>query len=180
MRRKAGWIAILGLVLVLGACAAPAEAPTLHTMLSTDEFSKTADIVGPYGGANQFGGTSTLYRLVTRVDKKTHAYAHVLRAEVSFVDAPHRFSFAADDAAQELGFFPIARERADCAVCDGWEKFEITIPDAALRAHAATGYSIKVSSRDDDEVILTITPAMIATQFAGLEAFLESGTSAQQ
>jgi len=171
--------AILALMLMLVACA-PTEPRPLHTSIATDEFRKTVDIDGPYGGTSSFGGTQTLFRLETRVDKQTHGYVHVLRAAVSFIDRPFNFVYAADDTAEQLRLVRIARERADCAVCDGWEKFQIDISDAALRAHAATGYAIKVSSRDEYSVILTISPAMIATQLAGLEEFLKTGTVASQ
>jgi hypothetical protein len=174
--------ALFGMIaLVLAGCVSPGERPPPHTTIATDQFSKTIDIVGPIGGENQFGGTSTLYKLVTRVDKQTHAYFHVIRAEVSFVDSPLNFVFAADDTAETLQLVRISRERPDrsCAVCFGWEIFDIDVPDAALRAHAATGYSIKASSRDGYSVILTISPAMIATQFAGLDEFLKTGAIVQ-
>lgn len=162
---------------VLAGCVSPAQPP--HTTISTDQFSTTIDIEGPTDGQNQFGGTSTLYKLVTRVDKQTHAYFHLLKAHVSFIDSPFNFLYAADDTAQALQLVRISRERPErnCAVCSGWETFAIYIPDAALRTHAATGYSIKAWSRDDYSVILTISPAMIATQLDGLDGFLKTAES---
>lgn len=182
MPRNLQALALFGMMAaVLAGCIAQTERPPPHTTISTDQFSKTIDIEGLVGGENQFGGTSTLYRLITRVDKQTHAYSHLLRAEVSFIDTPFNFLFAADDTAETLQLVRISRDRPDrnCAVCSRWETFAIDVPDAALRAHAATGYSIKVSSRDDYSVILTVSPAMIATQFAGLDEFLKTSTVGQ-
>jgi hypothetical protein len=174
--------ALFGLMaLVLAGCVSPGERPPPHTTIATDQFSKTIDIAGPIGGENQFGGTSSLYKLITRVDKQTHTYVHVVKAQISFLDHPFNFLFAADDTTQALQLVPISRQRPDrtCAVCFGWESFEIYVPDAALRAHAATGYSIKVSSRAEYDYILIISPAMIATQFAGLDEFLKTGAIGQ-
>jgi hypothetical protein len=182
MPRNIQALALFGVIaLVFAGCVSPGERPAPHTTIATDQFSKTIDIVGPIGGENQFGGTSTLYKLVTRVDKQTHQYFHVIKAEVSFVDSPWNFVFAADDRAETLELVRISHDRPDrnCAVCSRWETFDIYIPDAALRTHATTGYSIKVSSRDEYSVILTISPAMIATQFAGLDELLKTGAVGQ-
>src|SRR5579862_4160531 len=101
MLRNLWSLPALGLALALAACA-PTEPRPLHTSITTDEFSKTVDIDGPYGGTSSFGGTQTLFRLETRVDKQTHGYVHVLRAAVSFIDRPFNFVYAADDTADQL------------------------------------------------------------------------------
>lgn len=169
-------IAVLGSVaLILAACASPAERPGAHTAISTDQFSKTVDIEGPLMVENRFFGVSKFYNLVTRVDKQTHAYLQMVSVEVSYDNDPFNFQFAADDTAQELQLFRITRSSRACRDCEREESFNVVIPDAALRSHAATGYPIKVSSRAGYYIILTISPAMIATQFAGLDEFLKTG-----
>jgi hypothetical protein len=168
-------IAVLGLALILAACASPAERPDARATISTDEFSKTVDIEGPIMGENPFGGVAKFYDLVTTVDKQTHTYMHVVAVWVSYDNDPFNFQFADDDTAQALQLFRTSRAKRACPDCDRDETFNIVIPDATLRSHAATGYRIKVWSRGGDSIILTISPAMIATQFSGLDAYLRTG-----
>lgn len=167
-------------MLVLAACASPADRPGARTTISTDEFSKTVDIEGPIMAENPFGGVAKFYDLVTRVDKQTSDYVHIVAVWVSYDNDPFNFQFAADDTAQELRLFRTSRAKRPCPDCDREETFNIVIPDAALRSHAATGYRIKVSSLAGASIILTISPAIIATQFAGLDEFLKTGEIGQR
>jgi hypothetical protein len=172
---------VLGLMaLILGGCAAAAERPDAHVTLSSDEFSKTIDIVGPVGGENPFFDVKKFYNLVTRVDKKTHRYFHELETRIIYFNDFYNFQFAADDTAQDLELVRIARSNRFCSDCYKEEDFNIVIPDAALRAHVTTGYSIKVWSRAGYYVILEISPAMIAMQLAGLDEFQKTGTISQR
>ena len=178
MRRKIGPIAFLGLTLALPGCVS-ADDPRLHTTLSTDEFSKTVAIESPWIGENPFGGVSKLYELITQNDKTTHQYAHVVTVWVSYDDDPFIFQFAADDTAAELPLVRTSRAKRPCSTCDRDETFDITVPDAALRSHVATGYRIKVSSAGGQAIILTISPEIIATQLADLDEFLKTGAISQ-
>ncbi len=180
MLHKIKLIAVLGSTLSLAACLSPAERPGAHATISTDEFSKTVNIEGPLMGENPFGGITKLYDLNTSVDKKTLAYTHILAVWVSYDNDPFNFQYADDDTAQSLPLVRTSRAKRICSDCDRQETFDIAIADAALRSHAATGYRIKVSSRAGDFIILTISPAMIAAQVEGLDAFLKTGTIGQR
>ncbi len=166
--------ALIGsIALALAGCSSPAERPGAQAQISTDEFSKTIDVDGLLMGENPFFGIKKFYNLVTHVDKQTHAYIHVIETRVDYDADPIDFQFASDDTAQTLKLIPVSHtSRRPCDDCFREEIFNIIVPDEALRAHVATGYRVKVSSRMSDAIILTITPAMIAAQYAGLNAVI--------
>jgi PDZ domain len=169
---------VLGLiVLTLVGCASPAERPNARAGVSTDEFSKTIDINGPLMVSNPFFGLKSFYKLVTHVDKQTHRYEHVIETQFAYNGNFIYFQLAADDTAQALQFIPIRRER-NTAYGDRMELFNVVVPDASLRAHAATGYRVKISARTGEEIILTINAAMIATQFQTLDTVLAPASRA--
>lgn len=163
------------LAVVLCGCTPPADRPGAQATITTDEFSKTVDIVGPMERDNPFAGVARFYNLVTHVDKATHAYLHVVAVLASYDGDPIFFQFASDDTARDLRLYPTSVPRRACADCNRAETFNIVVPDAALRSHAATGYRIKVTSRAGDFIVLTISPAMIAAQYAKLDLFLKTG-----
>jgi len=168
---KRNWVfGILGLsALMLAACASPAERPDAQARITTDEFDPTIDIQGLLMVENPLFGIKEFYNLVTRVDKKTHAYNHVIETKVSYMADPINFQFAADDTAQELKLIRVARTSSrSCDDCYRDELFNIVVPDESLRAHAATGYRVKISSRLNQAIVLTITPQMISAQYTAL------------
>ena len=159
------------LPLLLAACAIPNGQGGAR--ITTDEFSTSIDIDGPSLVINPFLGIKQDYNLVTHIDKKTHAVAHVVETLVQYDADPINFQFASDDTAEPLRLIRVQRTASRiCKDCDRVEIFNIVVSDQALRAHAATGYRIKVSSRLSQSVILTITPAMIATQMDALNRVL--------
>lgn len=170
------WSALVGglAVLALAACTPPAERPDAQATITTDEFSRTIDIEGPLMAENPFGGIAKFYDLITRVDKATHTYSHILSVWVSYDNDPFNFQFANDDRAQALPLYRTSRAKRPCSSCDREETFDIALTDAALRSHAESGYRIRVSSLAGDHIILTISPAMIAKQFAGLDEYLRT------
>jgi len=161
---------------LLTACTPPAERPGAQAGVSTDEFSKTIDIVGPREVHNPFFGVKDFYRLVTHIDKRTHAYAHVIELEVAYNGKFYFFRYAADDTSEALRLIPVKRER-NTLIGDRVESFDILVPDAALRAHAASGYRVRISARDGTYYTIEISPAMIAAQFEQLAKVLGPGAA---
>jgi hypothetical protein len=123
-------------------------------------------------GENPFFGIKKFYNLRTHVDKKTHAYSHVIETDLSYDADPIIFQFASDDTARPLRVIPVAHSSRRCKDCLRDEWINIVVPDDALRSHAATGYRVQVSSRLGDAAILTISPAMIAAQYEKLAAVI--------
>jgi len=165
------------LLIALAGCLSPAERPDARAGTATDEFSKTIDVVGPLMIYNPLVGVKAFFKLVTRVDKQSHQYTHVIETEFRYNGTFIYFQLAADDKAQSLQLVPIKRER-NIGSMDRGELFNIVVPDASLRAHAATGYRVKVSSRAGDNIVLVISPAMIAAQIEGLNRVLSPPAAA--
>jgi hypothetical protein len=168
MPRKIGaFVVLASLSGGLGACVPPAEAPNARAQLATDEFSKTLDVVGPMMIDNPLFGIKDNFRLVTHIDKQTHAVTHVIEIELDYDGSFFNFRYAADDTGEALPLVPIKRAR-NAFGQDHTEVNNVIVPDAALRAHAATGYRVKLSARDGTYYIVAVTPAMIAAQYAGI------------
>ncbi len=159
---------LLGL---LAGCVPPAEVPGARAELVTDEFSKTLNVVGPMMVHNPFFGVKDNYRLVSLIDKQTHAVTHVIEVEVDHDGDFFNFRFAADDTSQSLFLVPIKRER-NRFIDNRTELVNVIVPDAALRAHAASGYRVRLSAWDGTYYDIAITPAMIAAQFAEIAEVL--------
>ncbi len=178
MRFESGWKLGAGLALLaLGTCTAPAEDPRVGARIVSDEFSKYVEIAGPLMYDDD-SGVDRFYALSTNIDKVTHQYLHLLVVELSYdSDDPINFQFAADDRAQELQLIRTGRDKKACPTCNRGEGLQIVIPDAALRSHAATGYRVKVSSLRGNSIILALSPAMIAKQFASLDEYLKTLTA---
>jgi hypothetical protein len=178
MRLESGWkLGAWLALLALCACAAPAEDPSVGATVATDEFSKYVEIAGPLMYDYEYG-VYRFYALSTNIDKVNHQYLHLLVVELSYnSDDPINFQFAADDTAQDLQLIRTGRDRKTCPACNRGEGFQIVIPDAALRSHVATGYRVKLSSLRGNSIILAVSPAMIAKQFAGLDAYLKTVTA---
>jgi PDZ domain len=159
---------------LMASCAPSPAGPETRTTISTDEFSKTIDILGPQPSGMTQGDTSVYesHRLVTLIDKKTHTYVHFIDVETSYYNGWIDFDFASDDTAQTLRLIPIYRARPTCRLCAWSETFEIAVPDAALRAHASSRYRVKISGRGGTSMIIPFTPAMIAEQYAALDQVL--------
>lgn len=174
MLRQLAFLGLLAASSPLMASCAPSPAePEMRTTISTDEFSKTIDILGPQpSGVTQGVSIYESHRLATLIDKKTHSYLHFIDIETDYFNEPIGFDFASDDTAQTLRLIPLYREHPRCRTCMWREVFEIVVPDAALRAHASSGYRVKVSGRDGTSMIVPFTPTMIAEQYAALDQVL--------
>jgi hypothetical protein len=167
--------ALMGL---LAGCVAPAERPDARAELVADEFNKTIDVVGPMMIDNPLFGIKDNFRLVTHIDRQTHAVMHVIEIELDYDGSFFNFRYAADDTGEALSLVPVKRAR-NVFGQDRSEMNDVIVPDAALRTHAATGYRVKLSARDGTYYIIALTPTMIAAQYAGIaEAIGTMGSSA--
>jgi membrane-associated protease RseP (regulator of RpoE activity) len=176
-RRILSVVIAMAAVTFLAGCSSPAEVPNARAQLQTDEFSKTVDIVGPAMFENPFIGMKKDYSLLSRVDKKTRAITiQLIQVNLEYNGTFYYFQFADDDTTQSLRLVPVKRERNLLFGGDRREAFTIVVPDSTLRAHLATGYRVKLSTKDGTETIIGITPAMIAAQFAAVDAYRASGT----
>lgn len=169
MRRKTRAAFIVAcLSSAVGGCVSPAEAPNTRAAPTTDEFSSTIDVVGPRMVDNPLFGINDNFRLVTHIDKRTHAVSHVIEVEIDHQGDFFNFRFAADDTSAALPLVPVKRQR-NVFGQNRTELVNIIVPDAALRAHAATGYRVRMSARDGTYYDIAITSAMIAAQFDAVQ-----------
>ncbi|HVA14532.1 MAG TPA: PDZ domain-containing protein [Stellaceae bacterium] len=172
MGRTIGSAVISTLLLgLLAGCVPPAEVPGVRAELEASEFSKTLDVIGPMMIHNPFFGVKDNYRLVTLIDRQTHAVTHVIEIEIDHAGDFFNFRFAADDTSETLFLVPIKRER-NRSIDNRTELVNVIVPDAALRAHAASGYRVRLSAWDGTYYDIAITPAMIAAQFAEIDKVL--------
>ena len=172
--RYAGVVAVL---LVLSGCAAPGPQ---HAVVQTDQFEPTATVRGPAQFENPFGGIARSWNLRTIIDKKTGIAADQLYVDLSYVGDWKFFNRASDENAHELKVRQIDRSVGGCyGGCSLYEAVGIDLDDAVLRAHAKTGYRIKLSAHSGDALILPITPAMIAEQVRVVDAYQAARVSAK-
>lgn len=159
------------LIYLLAGCLPGPRLEDKPPAIKADEFSKSITIEGP-ARKEYLGLNFTFYtNLFTIIDKATHRYRHQIGVDVVY-DTLNQigYRYAADDTAQSLRLISVARTRNRvCKDCSREEIFDIDVPDAALRAHAQTGYRVKIWSTPGDSVIFEITPPMIAAQYAALE-----------
>ncbi len=172
MPRSVGSAILAGsLICLLAGCLPGPRLEDKPPVIKSDEFSKTITIEGP-ARREYLGLNFTLFtNLFTMIDKATHRYHHQIGVDVVY-DTVNQigYRYAADDTAQRLPLISVARTRSRvCKDCSREEIFDIDVPDAALRAHAQTGYRVKIWSTLGDSTIFEITPPMIAAQYAALE-----------
>lgn len=180
-RALAATIAAL-LTCPLGSCLPPPRLENTPPIIKTDEFSKTIEIRGPTRRVDPDINFYAFYNLFTIVDKQTHRYRHQIGVDAVYdADNPIGYRYAADDTAQSLPLISLARTgNRVCKRCSREEIFDLDVPDAALRAHAQSGYEVKVWSVLGDYFIVEITPPMIAAQYAALERVIGPGAAAPQ
>lgn len=157
-------VVVAGLLGVLGGCVPPAEVPNARAVLETDEFSASLDVVGPLMIDNPLFGITDNFRLVTHIDKRTRAVTHVIEVEIDHEGEFFNFRYAADDTGTPLPLVPVKRQRNVFGV-NRTELVDVIVSEAALRAHAASGYRVQLSARDGTYYVIALTPAMIAAQF---------------
>lgn len=169
-------VAVFAALLALGGCGTPEMVGT-HAVATTDRFSKDITIEGPSIWVNPLGGTVRVWNLRTWVTKDTHRVTDQLYVYISYISHAREWKFfnrAADENARELPVVLIDRSRSrSCrGGCDLDETIGVMLDDATLRAHAATGYTVKIWAHSGDALVLTITPRMIAEQIAVIDRYV--------
>jgi hypothetical protein len=150
----------------LGSCAQAADAVTVQS----DQFSRDVTIIGPEDYENPLAGTYKDWRLRSWVDKQTHAVRNQLYVEFRYFGGWRFYEAAANDSAEQLETVTIDRHVEDCTgICSFSEIIGVTLSIESLRAHVASGLPIKISARDGDARIITITPGQIQAQLAAID-----------
>ncbi|MGH6794109.1 MAG: PDZ domain-containing protein [Methylocella sp.] len=150
--------------------------------VESDEFSPLMTIHGIVESENPLAGRSKTWNLRSFVGKFDGATTHQLYVGLNYFSSTrrHTFSWASDDTAMPLTVTPIA-SLADHSCsrklfsygCYYSEDIGIEVTTAALRAHAATGYRIKISAKSGDSFVLVISPNQIAAQLDTMQQCLE-------
>jgi hypothetical protein len=115
------------------------------------------------------GNIYRLWSLRSFVSKLDGSTTHQLYVSVNYASS-HRyrnFDRASDDTATPLTVTRIS------AYYDS-EDIGIDVTEAALRAHATTGYRFKIEAKSGDSFILTISPNQIAAQLDTMERCLQN------
>lgn len=175
------WILVAALVASVGlaGCAVRPPVPP-HAVVKTDQFSSTASVIGPSMFDNPFGGIDRSWHLRTIIDKKSGLATDQLYVEISYIGDWKYFNAASDQDATDLPVTVIDRSVGDCyGGCSLYETVGVGLDDAKLRAHAATGYAIKLYAHDGDSLILPITPQMISLQMAAIDKYTSKRVGAK-
>ncbi len=150
--------------------------------VESDEFSPLMKINGAVESDNSLGGIFKLWRLRSFVSKQDGTMVHQLYVTLRYrsLTSRKRFDFASDDTAAPLTVKPIASGfEYGCSRkmfnygCNYSEDIGIEITANALRAHAATGYRIKISAKSGDSFVITVSPNQIAAQLDTMHRCLE-------
>jgi hypothetical protein len=170
-----GWrcVAAFAAVLALGGCGTP-EMVGMHAIATTDRFSKDIEINGPAVFVNPLGGITREWHLRSFVAKDTHAVVDQLYVDIDYNPFVREWKFfyrAADEDAEDLPVVVIDRS-IPCRGCSFFETIGVMLDDATLRAHAATGYQVKIWSRRGDALVLSIAPHMITEQIAVIDQYV--------
>lgn len=161
----------------VAACASQAQShysPPSHTVsVKDDQFEKSITLVGfPEQHEARYLGVDGTNRFFLRswINKQTGAVQHQIYVSHTFNGGWIYWNSARDQDADALEFVSISRDVVDCSGgCTETEIFGLTVLDAKLKKFAATGYSVKVSSRTGREKILNITSEQIQKQLAAVE-----------
>ncbi|MGH6834601.1 MAG: PDZ domain-containing protein [Methylocella sp.] len=150
--------------------------------VESDEFSPLMTINGIHESENPFGGMFKIWNLRSFVAKSDGTTTHQLYVGVNYSSSTRRkiFNWASDDSATPLTVTAIASESEhNCSRklfaygCNYAEDFGIDLTTATLRAHAATGYRIKISAKSGESFVLVISPNQIAAQLDTMQRCLE-------
>ncbi len=135
----------------------------INGIVESDSDASLGDIFSLIPRGNIF----RLWRLRSFVSKLDGSTTHQLYVSLDYAST-HRyrgFDWASDDSATPLTLTRIS------GYYDS-EDIGIVVTEAALRAHASTGYRVKISARSGDSFILTISPNQIAAQLDTMEKCL--------
>ena len=141
--------------------------------VDSDSASPFMKIKGIVETENPLGGMFKIWSLRSFVAKSDGATTHQLYVTVAYSSpgGRKRFNGASDGSLTPLKLTPINSEsHAACTKkafafgCHYTEDFGIEVSAAALRTHAAGGYSLNITSKRGDVMVIVISPRQIAAQ----------------
>jgi hypothetical protein len=150
--------------------------------VESDELSPLMKIKGTVESENPLGGMFKTWSLRSFVGKFDGATKHQLYVTVNYFSSTRRkhFNQASDGSTTSLDVIPIGGEfehgcsrKAFSYGCDYSEDIGIEVTAAALRAHAAGGYPIKISAKSGDSFVIAVSPNQIAAQLDTMRRCLE-------
>jgi hypothetical protein len=151
--------------------------------VESDDFSPLMKINGIVEKENPFGGIARTWKLRSFVSRFDGATKHQLYVSANyFVSGGRRnhFDEASDSTATPLKVVSIANDfEGGCSRkmfsfgCNYAEDIGIEITTEALRAHAATGYPIKISGKSGESFIVVVSSNQIAAQLDAMEKCVE-------
>ncbi|MFZ0496728.1 MAG: hypothetical protein WBD78_04245 [Methylocella sp.] len=161
-------IAAIAVALSIAPIYAQTSGPSHIQGVESDEFSNIMKINGVVESENPFGGIFRSWSLRSFVSKLDGSTTHQLYVSIDYPSEPGRkvFDSASDDTATPLTVTQIYGN-------DNSEDAAIEVTTAVLRAHALTGYRVKISAESGDSFILTISSNQIAAQLDTMEKCLE-------
>jgi PDZ domain len=163
-------LAVVALWALAGCAGVPLEKQAVS--IQDDQYSQSATFVGTKLADNPFGGVFKLWFIRSFVDKKTGLTTHQLYVETSYIGDWHFYQSAADDTATALPFIPIDRQVGSCrGGCDFDETFALRLEESALRARAATGFSVKVSAKDGTAFVVAVPSGQIQPQLVAIDNY---------
>jgi hypothetical protein len=150
--------------------------------VESDELSPLMTIHGIIESENPLGGMLKTWHLRSFVGKLDGATKHQLYVTVDYFSSTSRkhFNEASDGSTTPLVVVPIASKfERGCSRklfaygCNYSDDIGVEVTTAALRAHAAGGYPIKISAKSGDSFVIVISPNQIAAQLDTMEKCLE-------
>ena len=178
MRRP---LAAIVVALSIAPLHAQTSGPSGIQGVESDEFSPLMTIHGIVESENPLGGMFKTWNLRSFVGKFDGTTTHQLYVGVNYSSSMGRnwFNSASDDTATPLTVTHIAT-LADwrCSRnilangCEYAEDIGIEVTTATLRAHAATGYRVKIYAKSGESFVLVISPNQIAAQLDTMQRCL--------
>lgn len=144
-----------------------------------DKFNKDWTVMGDRvtNGVNLLGGNFG-WRLRSFVSRETGATSHQLYVDMFYSGDWRYYEAASDENAVTLHVVSIDRIVGDCSNtlfgCTLNETVGVDLPEAALRAHAQTGYQIQLRAHSGNQQVLTVTKEMIQEQLAKVDPLVAS------
>ena len=152
-------------------CRQPA--PPRIQSIEDDKFDPAVKITGFELYTNPFGGTTRSWAIRSWVDKHSHTVVHQLYVEISYLGDWKFFHTAFDDTARSLEVVEIKRDTGDCSLgqCSLYETIGLQLDDSVLRSRLQQGYSVKISAKSGDSLVLDISPDQIRLQLDAVDKY---------
>jgi hypothetical protein len=184
---KISFFAAAAAVLLLGACAPSggvdgAAPPASPVQVSDDQYSPQVTLVGTTQRSNSLSfnpladtmSLTAQWLLRTFINKTTHVVTTQLYVVMEYQSGGWKFyNAASDDHAHPLEFVGISQNVSSCdstiGKCNYTEIFAFSLDQKTLEHAATAGYSVKVSAKDGESIILPLSPVQIQAQIEAIK-----------